>query len=437
MENLFLNHLKKNFPSISASKLIIAVSGGVDSIVLFHLCLKLKLNFFVAHCNFKLRKKESDLDEKFVRDLAIKHNIKFYTKSFNTKKLSNNDNKSIQMVARELRYSWFEELSKELNIKHILTAHHLDDSLETFLINLSRGSGIDGLLGIPKVNDTVYRPLLIFKKDEILSYAKENKITWREDSSNKKREYLRNQIRLEVIPKLKEINPNLLDNFSKSIDRLQQSKSIIKDKMDDFIKNVSFTRDEKIYFEINNIKKVSNIDAYLYELLKKYNFTQWDDIRDLLDSQSGKQIISKTHKLLKDREYLILAKNSEVENKSLLINKSSKEVAVSVGKIKVSIAKKISKEDSDVIYLDSAKLDFPLRVRNVLSGDYFYPFGMNGKKKVSKYLKDKKISVFDKDKVLILETSKNKIIWVVGMRLDDRFSVTDNTKEITKIELIR
>ena len=437
MEKLFLNHLKKYFPSISVSKLIIAVSGGVDSIVLFHLCLKLKLNFFVAHCNFKLREKESDLDEKFVRDLAIKHNIKFYTKSFNTKKLSNNDNKSIQMVARELRYSWFEELSKELNVKHILTAHHLDDSLETFLINLSRGSGIDGLLGIPKVNDTVFRPLLIFKKDEILSYAKENKITWREDSSNKKREYLRNQIRLEVIPKLKEINPNLLDNFSKSIDRLQQSKSIIKDKMDDFIKNVSFTRDEKIYFEINKIKKVSNIDAYLYELLKKYNFTQWDDIRDLLDSQSGKQIISKTHKLLKDREYLILVKNSEVENKSLLINKSSKEVAVSVVKIKVSIAKKISKEDSDVIYLDSAKLDFPLRVRNVLSGDYFYPFGMNGKKKVSKYLKDKKISVFDKDKVLILETSKNKIIWVVGMRLDDRFSVTDNTKEITKIELIR
>lgn len=437
MENLFLSHLKKNFPSISVSKLIIAVSGGVDSIVLFHLCLKLKLNFFVAHCNFKLREKESDLDEKFVRDLAIKHNIKFYTKSFNTKKLSSNYNKSIQMVARELRYSWFEELSKELNVKHILTAHHLDDSLETFLINLSRGSGIDGLLGIPRVNDTVYRPLLIFKKDEILSYAKENKISWREDSSNRKQDYLRNQIRIEVLPKLKEINPNLLDNFSKSIDRLQQSKSIIKDKIDDFIKNVSFTRDEKIYFEINKIKKVTNIDAYLYELLKRYNFTQWDDIRGLLDSQSGKQIISKTHKLLKDREHLILVKNSEVENKTALINKSSKEVAVSLGKIKLSIAKKISKEDSDVIYLDSAKLDFPLKVRNLLSGDYFYPFGMNGKKKVSKYLKDKKISIYDKDKVLILETSKNKIIWVVGMRLDDRFSVTDNTKEITKIELIR
>ena len=437
MENLFLSHLKKNFPSISVSKLIIAVSGGVDSIVLFHLCLKLKLNFFVAHCNFKLREKESDLDEKFVRDLAIKHNIKFYTKSFNTKKLSSNYNKSIQMAARELRYSWFEELSKELNVKHILTAHHLDDSLETFLINLSRGSGIDGLLGIPRVNDTVYRPLLIFKKDEILSYAKENKISWREDSSNRKQDYLRNQIRIEVLPKLKEINPNLLDNFSKSIDRLQQSKSIIKDKIDDFIKNVSFTRDEKMYFEINKIKKVTNIDAYLYELLKRYNFTQWDDIRCLLDSQSGKQIISKTHKLLKDREHLILVKNSEVENKTALINKSSKEVAVSLGKIKLSIAKKISKEDSDVIYLDSAKLDFPLKVRNLLSGDYFYPFGMNGKKKVSKYLKDKKISIYDKDKVLILETSKNKIIWVVGMRLDDRFSVTDNTKEITKIKLIR
>ena len=437
MENLFLNHIKDNFPSLLVNKFIITVSGGVDSVTLVHLCLKLKLKFVIAHCNFKLRGEESNDDESFVRDLALKHNIKFYNKSFNTKKLSSNDNKSIQMVARELRYSWFEELSKELNVKHILTAHHLDDSLETFLINLSRGSGIDGLLGIPKVNDTVFRPLLIFKKNEILSYAKKNKISWREDSSNREQDYLRNQIRLEVLPKLTEINPNLLENFSKSIDRLQQSKSIIKDKMNDFVKNVSFKKDEKRYFEINKIKKVSNIDAYLYELLKKYNFTQWDDIRDLLDSQSGKQIISKTHKLLKDREHLILVKNSEIENKSLLISKSSKEVVVSAGKIKVSIANKISKENSDVIYLDSAKLDFPLRVRNVLSGDYFYPFGMNGKKKVSKYLKDKKISVFDKDKVLILETSKNKIVWVVGMRLDDRFSVTDNTKEITKIELIR
>ncbi|HJN53890.1 MAG TPA: tRNA lysidine(34) synthetase TilS, partial [Flavobacteriaceae bacterium] len=415
MENLFLNHIKDNFPSLLVNKFIITVSGGVDSVTLVHLCLKLKLKFVIAHCNFKLRGEESNDDESFVRDLAIKHNIKFYNKSFNTKKLSSNDNKSIQMVARELRYSWFEELSKELNVKHILTAHHLDDSLETFLINLSRGSGIDGLLGIPKVNDTVFRPLLIFKKNEILSYAKKNKISWREDSSNREQDYLRNQIRLEVLPKLTEINPNLLENFSKSIDRLQQSKSIIKDKMNDFVKNVSFKKDEKRYFEINKIKKVSNIDAYLYELLKKYNFTQWDDIRDLLDSQSGKQIISKTHKLLKDREHLILVKNSEIENKSLLISKSSKEVVVSAGKIKASIAKKISKEDSDVIYLDSAKLDFPLRVRNVLSGDYFYPFGMNGKKKVSKYLKDKKISLFDKDKVLILETSKNKIIWVVGM----------------------
>jgi len=236
---------------------------------------------------------------------------------------------------------------------------------------------------------------------------------------------------------LKNINPSLLESFSKSIDKLQQSKSIIKDKINDFTKDVSFKKNEKMYFKINKIKQVSNIDAYLYELLKKYNFTQWNDIRDLLDSQSGKQIISKSHKLLKDREYLILAENSEVENKPLLINKSSKEITISIGKIKLSKSEKISKEGLDAIYLDSAKLDFPLRVRNLLSGDYFYPFGMNGKKKVSKYLKDQKISVFDKDKVLILETSKNKIIWVIGMRLDDRFSITDKTKEITKIELIR
>ena len=192
----------------------------------------------------------------------------------------------------------------------------------------------------------------------------------------------------------------------------------------------------RLYFEINKIKKVSNIDAYLYELLKRYNFTQWDDIVDLLDSQTGKEVVSKTHRLLKNREYLILTKKVGLQEISTLINSSKEEIKISAGTIIFSKADKIDKKNPYSIFLDSKKLKFPLKVRNVVSGDYFYPFGMDGKKKVSKYLKDQKISKYDKEKTLILETSKNEIVWLIGMRLDHRFSVTDKTKEILKIELI-
>ena len=436
MEKLFLNNIEKNFSSLLNNKFIVAVSGGVDSIVLLHLCRNLKLNFVVAHCNFKLRGKESDGDELFVKNLAAKYKINFYSNSFNTKELSNRSNKSVQMIARDLRYSWFNKLSEELGIDYIITAHHIDDSIETFLINLSRGAGINGFLGIPEVNNKINRPLLAFTKDQLKSYALENKILFREDSSNKKKDYLRNQIRLEVIPKLKKINPYLLESFPKTIKKLEQSKSIIADRIAKVLSEVSFKKGGELFFEIESIKNLSNIEAYVYEIFKQYNFTQWDDIVDLLDSQTGKEVVSKTHRLLKNREYLILTKKVGLQEISTLINSSKEEIKISAGTIIFSKADKIDKKNPYSIFLDSKKLKFPLKVRNVVSGDYFYPFGMDGKKKVSKYLKDQKISKYDKEKTLILETSKNEIVWLIGMRLDHRFSVTDKTKEILKIELI-
>ena len=436
MEKLFLNNIEKNFSSLLNNKFIVAVSGGVDSIVLLHLCRNLKLNFVIAHCNFKLRGKESDDDELFVKNLAAKYKISFYSNSFNTKELSNISNKSVQMIARDLRYSWFNKLSEELGIDYIITAHHIDDSIETFLINLSRGAGINGFLGIPEVNNKINRPLLAFTKDQLKSYALENKILFREDSSNKKKDYLRNQIRLEVIPKLKKINPYLLESFPKTIKKLEQSKSIIADRIAKVLSEVSFKKGEELFFEIESIKNLSNIEAYVYEIFKQYNFTQWDDIVDLLDSQTGKEVVSKTHRLLKNREYLILTKKVGLQEISTLINSSKEEIKISAGTIIFSKADKIDKKNPYSIFLDSKKLKFPLKVRNVVSGDYFYPFGMDGKKKVSKYLKDQKISKYDKEKTLILETSKNEIVWLIGMRLDHRFSVTDKTKEILKIELI-
>ena len=436
MEKLFLNNIEKNFPSLLNNKFIVAVSGGVDSVVLLHLCRNLKLNFVIAHCNFKLRGKESDDDELFVKNLATKYKIKFYSNSFNTKELSNSSNKSVQMIARDLRYSWFNKLSEELGIDYIITAHHIDDSIETFLINLSRGAGINGFLGIPEVNNKINRPLLAFTKDQLKSYALENKILFREDSSNKKKDYMRNQIRLEVIPKLKKINPYLLESFPKTIKKLEQSKSIIADRIAKVLSEVSFKKGGELFFEIESVKNLSNIEAYVYEIFKQYNFTQWDDIVDLLDSQTGKEVVSKTHRLLKNREYLILTKKVGLQETSKLINSSKEEIKISAGTITFSKADKIDKKNPYSIFLDSRKLKFPLKVRNVVSGDYFYPFGMDGKKKVSKYLKDQKVSKYDKEKTLILETSKNEIVWLIGMRLDHRFSVTDKTKEILKIELI-
>ena len=391
MEKLFLNNIEKNFSSLLNNKFIVAVSGGVDSTVLLHLCRNLKLNFVVAHCNFKLRGKESDDDELFVKNLAAKYKISFYSNSFNTKELSNISNKSVQMIARDLRYSWFNKLSKELGIYYIITAHHIDDSIETFLINLSRGAGINGFLGIPEVNNKINRPLLAFTKDQLKSYALENKILFREDSSNKKKDYLRNQIRLEVIPKLKKINPYLLESFPKTIKKLEQSKSIIADRIAKVLSEVSFKKGEELFFEIESIKNLSNIEAYVYEIFKQYNFTQWDDIVDLLDSQTGKEVVSKTHRLLKNREYLILTKKVGLQEISTLINSSKEEIKISAGTIIFSKADKIDKKNPYSIFLDSKKLKFPLKVRNVVSGDYFYPFGMDGKKKVSKYLKDQKV----------------------------------------------
>ncbi len=436
MEKLFLDNIENNFPSLLSNRFIISVSGGLDSIVLLHLCRKLKLNFVIAHCNFKLRGEESDSDEKFVKKIAKKFKVEFYSKSFNTKKLLVSTNKSVQMIARDLRYQWFDKLSEELEVNYVLTAHHLDDNVETVLINLIRGTGINGLLGIPEVNNKVCRPLLIFSKDQLKSYAVKNKITYREDSSNEKKDYLRNKIRLDVIPELKKINSALLETFSKTSQKLQQSKLIVDDKIKDVINEISFNKGEELFFEIDKIKNLSNIDAYIYEIFKEYNFTQWNDIIDLLDSQSGKEIISKSHRLLKDRQYLILTKKNELDETSVIIKNTNEETKISIGTIIFSKVDKIDVKNPYSVFLDSTRLKFPLRIRNVMPGDYFYPYGMDGKKKVSKYLKDQKVSKYEKEKTLILETSKNEIVWLIGMRLDNRFSVTSETKEIMKIELI-
>ncbi|AUC86190.1 tRNA lysidine(34) synthetase TilS [Polaribacter sp. ALD11] len=435
------NHITKNFPFLKDKKLLIAISGGIDSVVLTHNLAALNFNISLAHCNFNLRNTESDLDEKFVTELANTLGIDCFTTSFETKKIAKVNKESTQIAARNLRYTWFEELITTHNFDFVLTAHHADDNLETFLINLTRGSGLDGFTGIPEINGNIVRPFLKFSREEILNFANENAISWREDKSNASTKYVRNKIRHNVLPVLKEINPSLLDTFSKTIENLQESKQIIEDRIADvskkIVENNCSIALEETKFNIKKIQQLSNPKAYLYQLLEKYHFTEFNDVYNLLSAQSGKQLFSKTHILLKNREFLILSKKNNFSD----VSKSQK-TTFEIAKNTVEITNPIhltleevnekSIQNKNTIYVAKALLKFPLILRKWQNGDYFYPSGMKGKKKLSKYFKDEKLSLLEKNNIWLLCNNTGDIIWIIDKRQDNRFGV-DTNAEIIKI----
>ncbi|WP_298119525.1 tRNA lysidine(34) synthetase TilS [Flavobacterium sp.] len=439
MLTTFQNHLNKNFPYLKEKRLLLATSGGIDSMVLVHLLHQLNYNFAVAHCNFQLRGEESDADENFVINqvsiLSHRAQSRCFAIKFDTKKFASDYNLSIQLAARKLRYDWFYELLEKENFDYILTAHHLDDSLETFLINLSRGTGLDGLIGIPNQNDKIIRPLLVFSRDEIETFANENNISWREDSSNASDIYLRNKLRHNVVPILKELNPNLLTSFEKTIQNLKQSQSMVDDASKLVYKIVVEESENELKFNLKELLKLPNYDAYLYQWLKDYGFSAWDDIYDLVHSQSGKQVFCENFLLLKDRSYLILSpKNETNRNQIFKIDKNSSQVNIPL-KFAFCNVGDISISDSNSIFVDEDQLKFPLELRKWQEGDIFHPFGMQGTKKVSKYFKDEKLSLIDKLNKWLL-CSDNQIVWIVGMRQDERFKVTTNTTKILKITIL-
>lgn len=440
MLKTFQNYTNANLSFLKDSKLLIAVSGGVDSVVLTHLCKASRLNVSIAHCNFNLRGDESDADEAFVIALADQLDIEVFVQPFDTKAFADQNKMSIQVAARELRYRWFQELSQQLEIDYILTGHHADDNLETFLINLTRGTGLDGLTGIPEVNNNIVRPLLKFSREAIESYAKNYDYTWREDSSNASTKYLRNKLRHDIIPVLKEINPEVLSNFNNTIANLNDTADVVEESVQAVLKRAIVSIDNtQISYKISEFIKVNNTKAYLFQVFKVYGFTQWDDMVDLLSAQSGKQLFSSTHKLLKDRTCLILTKIIKDENltkkeASIVINDTSQSVETALGHLTFETVLEAIKSDVSTIYVDAKTLKFPLIVRHWKAGDYFYPLGMKGKKKLSKFFKDQKLSLLAKEKALLL-CSKDQIIWVLNQRADDRFKVSDQTESILKIKL--
>ncbi|WCO00437.1 tRNA lysidine(34) synthetase TilS [Psychroserpens ponticola] len=433
----FQNHITNNLPFLKESKLLIAISGGLDSIVLTHLCYTLKFDITLAHCNFSLRGNESDQDENFVLEFAKTLNLEAFVEAFNTESYAETEKISIQMAARELRYLWFSDVAESLNFDYILTAHHADDNLETFLINLTRGTGLNGLTGIPEINDNIVRPLLPFSRDELERYTNKINLKWREDSSNASDKYLRNKLRHQVIPHLKEANPELLQNFKKTLQNLNDSIDIVDESVEEVLNRAIASVDEyQITYKISEFKKLNSPRAYLYEIFKDYGFTEWNDVIDLLDAQSGKQVLSKTHRLIKNRARLILTDlcHSEQSKESFDIKTDDKTCQLPIGTLFFDEVDAISESSKTIIFVDNDKLEFPLHIRQWENGDIFHPQGMNGKKKLSKYFKDEKLSLTDKEKVWLL-TSEDKIVWVIGMRTDSRFKITEKTNHILKIEI--
>jgi tRNA(Ile)-lysidine synthase len=431
----FKKHIEFRFPFLKTSKLLIALSGGIDSVVLTHLCHKLGLNIALAHCNFNLRGNESDADESFVLELAENLDLEVFIQNFDTTLYAKEHKRSIQMAARELRYNWFYEIAQQLKFDYILTAHHADDNLETFLINFTRGTGLEGLTGIPEINGKFVRPLLPFSSLDIESFAKANHIKWRDDSSNKSVKYLRNKLRHEVVPILKEINPSLLQSFQSTLNHLNDTADIVEESTNAVLKRaIESIDDHHIAFKISEFKKVNNPKAYLFEVFKPYGFTEWDDVFNLLNAESGKQVFSKTHRLVKNRAHLLLSENIPENELEIFISEEQKKVKTPLGILFFDEADAISESNRQKIYVDKDQLKFPLILRKKQEGDVFHPSGMNGKKKLSKYFKDEKLSLLDKENTWIL-CSWDAIVWVVNRRADNRFRVTENTKNILRIEL--
>lgn len=420
-----------------SDRLLVAVSGGVDSIVLCELCHRSNLNFEMAHANFQLRGQESEADESFVKKVAGVYRVPFHVKRFDTAVYAEKNTCSVQVAARELRYQWFSELLRS-GFKYLLTAHHADDNVETALMNFFRGTGISGLRGMADKNDRVVRPLLHFSKTEILQFAKENDLKWREDSSNASDKYSRNYFRNTIIPMVYKIYPEAEQNLLQNIDRFGEIEVLYRHAIAQHKKKLLEVRGNEVHVPILKLKKTQPVNTILYEIINEYNFTasQLNDIAHLTDAGQGKFVQSATHRIFVNRGWLIISPLDTQMAENILIEEGVGEVKYSSKLLELKNANTDNKhfaDSRDVAELDRRIVEYPLCLRRWRAGDYFYPLGMKKKKKISRFLIDQKLSSSEKEKVWVLESGK-RICWVVGMRIDERFKILPSTKEVVKIK---
>ncbi|MCK9320774.1 MAG: tRNA lysidine(34) synthetase TilS [Bacteroidales bacterium] len=439
MVNRFIQYVKEHNLFENNQTILLAVSGGIDSMILCDLFLKSNFKFAIAHCNFHLRGEESNRDERFVREYAQKNNIKIHVKDFDTYSYMKEKGKSMQVSAREMRYSWFNELLKEEGYSYIATGHHIDDSIETFFMNILRGTGIAGLHGILQKVNLVIHPLLFTGRAEIVNYQKENKLEFVEDSSNATTKYTRNKIRHELIPLVKEIAPNFDKIISKEIERFRETEVVFRSVINDAKTELLEIENQTIKISIEKLKSYVPQKIFMYEILSDFGFNEAtiNSIEDALLETSGKQFYSETHRLVKDRDYLLIVKNKPQNLNQYLIEESQTSVYSPII-LHMEILKDLQyvkiPKNKEVAMLDYDKLSYPLILRKWKKGDSFFPYGLQGEKKISEFYKNLKYSILDKENQWLL-CSENDIIWVVGQRIDDRYKITKSTKTIYKIEL--
>lgn len=421
-------------------RVLVALSGGVDSVVLATMMLRSGYTFSVAHCNFHLRGEESNRDERFVRSWAEKNKIKLFVAEFDTYEYMQQKGISLEMAARELRYSMFKNLMTSQGFSLLATAHHADDSAETFFINLLRGTGIAGLHGILPKHDNIVRPLLFATRKDISDFAKANNISFVEDSTNEQTKFLRNKIRHSLFPLLKELCPNFDSVIKKDIDRLRETEIVFRSVIERLRADIIEKESNICKINIDRLKKLHPIRILLYELLSEYGFNETDSNNVLasLDKESGKQFFSKTHRLLKDRNYLFITPlNADQHQERYLLNESQNMVNYPMHLIIETLEDltfvNISK-DRNIAMFDKDMLQFPLVLRHWKQGDAFVPFGMRKSKKLSDFFTSEKYSLIEKQQQWLL-CSGNDIIWIVGRRTDNRYRISEKTKTILKIEI--
>jgi tRNA(Ile)-lysidine synthase len=483
----FIGFIKKENLFQPKDKLLLAVSGGVDSVVLCELCRQAGYDFVIAHCNFQLRGEESERDEQFVRGLANKYGVEIYVKKFDTEKYAVEKKTGIQEAARDLRYGWFSGIvngewsmvkgessivngdseiievpihDSRLTIHHILTAHHANDNIETLLMNFFKGTGINGLRAIQPKQGKIIHALLFAKKAELIEFAKENHLGYVEDSSNASDKYTRNFFRNQLIPSVQKVFPRVEDNLLDNIDRFRDIEMLYRQSIELHKKNLVEKKGNEIHLPILKLSRAQPLPTIVYEIIKDVGFTtgQVNDVIRLLKSEPGKYVQSASHRAINNRKWLIISPNNTAEADNILIEEDDKEIQFPGGtlkferlpttnlptgqaglptgqaghKLQTPSDRAIRAGTNYIASFNASQIKYPLLLRKWKQGDYFYPLGMNKKKKLNRFFIDQKLSLTQKENTWVLEMDK-KIIWVVGMRIDDRFKLTDSTKNILKI----
>lgn len=430
--------------------LVLAVSGGVDSVVLCELCKQAGYNFTIAHCNFQLRGAESERDEQFVQQLGEKYAVAVEVKRFDTEQYAAANNLSIQEAARALRYAWFEELvsSRESEVVSLestqkgrvflLTAHHADDNAETLLMNFFRGTGLHGLTGIPASINYIRRPLLPFSKEELLAFAKEQQLDYVEDSSNQSSKYTRNFFRNELIPAISKVYPQVNANLQDNIARFKEIEKLYQLSVGAIKKKLLKETGEEVYIPVKQLMGYQN-RALLYEIIKDYGFQekQVEELVKLAGSDSGRYIESPVlpYRIIKHRHWFIISPVQSTASTAIVIEEKDKQVIFEQGILSIEITSNLRPQTSNLeASIDFNKITFPLLLRKWKAGDYFYPLGMTKKKKLSRFFIDQKLSKTDKENTWVIE-SDQRIIWVVGYRIDERVKVLSSTKKMLKLSL--